>query len=579
MRSFQDDLIETKALIQKGEFESALETLDKLMVRQPNDEKLIAAKIQILTLGNRFSELQENIEIYGKLFGENKQYNYLRIRTLIRRKEISKAKKLLDELLLGENQKHELIIYLGSMVRDFRYLHHYFKKTKIETLKTSELATFYHACAHTFDIPTQSILEPIILKKLAEENDFVEPLDLLAITDDPQVILKNNKSYYENLEYHLKDLTNTEVAKAKITIAYYSPDFKSHPITHLIAGLIKNHDRNKFNVLGFSLSDSVRDKFRKRISLHFDQFFEIENLSDRSAIQLSRDMGVDIAIDLAGFTALNRPGLFMNRVAKTQINYLGTPSTLGSDCHDYIITDRTLTNPEDEIYLTETPIYMDHCFQVNDNARYLPIGKLDRNFFGLPERKFVIGCFSSLSKLNDALLTAWIEILASNNETILFIFQPDEEAHHPIRAYFEHRGISGSRIYFASSAGYEVHLERYLTCDLVLDTAPFCGGATASDVLWAGVPLISLYGKSYSSRMSSSLLRCLGLEKLICSSFEEYVEVANKFIADKKFREEIMEILKERRNSKLFDTKTFTLEFEKKIISAIGTAQKQPFPS
>jgi predicted O-linked N-acetylglucosamine transferase (SPINDLY family) len=264
---------------------------------------------------------------------------------------------------------------------------------------------------------------------------------------------------------------------------------------------------------------------RERLMTSFDKFYDIENLSDREVIALSKKLEIDIAIDLGGHTQYTRPTIFAERVASVQINFLGYPGTLGTNYHDYIFSDKNIIPPENHKYYSEKVIYLS-CYQPNDPQKYKPDRLLKKQEYGLPENKIVYCCFCNNFKILPEILESWVAILKEVKDSVLWLLEDNSVFRKNILRHFESTGIEINRIIFAPRTSLENHLDRLALADICLDTYPYNGHTTSSDALWCGIPLITVQGKSFASRVSSSLLSSVSMQKLITYSMAEYERVA-----------------------------------------------------
>ena len=310
--------------------------------------------------------------------------------------------------------------------------------------------------------------------------------------------------------------------KNKIKVGYYSADFYNHATSYLIAQLIEKHDKGKFEIIAFSFGEDRQDEMRKRLLKGFDQFINVQMMSDLEIVQLSRQLQIDIAIDLKGYTQWSRPQIFAIKVAPIQVNYLGYPGTMGADFIDYIIADKILIPKESIQYYSEKIIYLPHSYQVNDSQRVISCKAQSRLDFGLPEHSIVYVSFNSIYKINPNIFDVWMRILNSVEGSVLWLLEENLSAVNNLCYEAQKRGIAPERLIFAPRIATSEHLARYKLADLFLDTLPCNSHTTASDALWAGLPLLTCIGESFASRVASSILTAMELSELITISIEEY---------------------------------------------------------
>ncbi len=347
----------------------------------------------------------------------------------------------------------------------------------------------------------------------------------------------------------------SEKQAEKIRIGYYSPDFKNHPVSFLIAELIELHDRNKFEVIGFSFGSDNSNPMQDRLRNSFDQFLDVQNKSDLEIAQLSREMGIDIAIDLCGHTHENRSGIFFHRAAPAQISYLGHPGTMGVQYMDYIIADPILIPKSQAESYTEKLIHLPYSFQINDRQRLISDQALRKSDFGLPESRTIYCCFNNNYKITPDVFQMWMKILHNVEASVLWLLEDTPAVSKNIRNEAQKAGIDPRRIIFSGRISRELYLARYRLADIFLDTSPFNGGATASDALWAGLPIITLLGEAYAGRMAASLLHAIGLPELVTHSNEEYIQLAQELGRERSKLESLTKKLADNKlRSPLFNT-------------------------
>jgi predicted O-linked N-acetylglucosamine transferase (SPINDLY family) len=351
----------------------------------------------------------------------------------------------------------------------------------------------------------------------------------------------------------------------RIRIGYFSSDFGDHPVSHLIAQLIEGHDRSRFEINGFSFGPPSRDIWRQRLEKAFDRFLDVSARSDRDIAALAREREIDIAVDLNGFTKSARTGIFALRPAPVQVNYLGYPGTLGADYLDYLIADATVIPPEHRQYYDEKIVYLPHCFQVNNTTREISDRPFSRAELGLPESGFVFCCFNHNYKITPDVFDIWMRLLHAVDESVLWLSGGNAAAARNLRLEGEKRGIPQERLIFAPRMGsLSEHLARYRRADLFLDTFYYNAHTTASDALWAGLPVLTRPGDSFASRVAASLLKAVGLPEMIAHSHAEYENLALDLATHPDRLAAIREKLAANRTTQpLFDTARFTHEIEK----------------
>jgi len=349
----------------------------------------------------------------------------------------------------------------------------------------------------------------------------------------------------------------------KIRVAYLSGDFYQHATSYLMAGVLENHDRSRFEVLGISYGSNDESPMHARIENACTRFFDVRERNDAAVAALLRNLEVDVAIDLKGHAGGARPGILAHRPCPVQVNYLGYPGTMGADYIDYLIADRTLIPPDHRQFYSEQIVYLPDSYQANDSARPIAPNRVTRRDAGLPEEAFVFCCFNGSQKILPCLFDSWMRILSHAENTVLWLLEDNPGATANLRREAEARGIAAARLFFARPEPPDVHLARLRLADLVLDTLPYGAHTTASDALWAGVPVLTCIGSSFAGRVAASLLTAAGLPELITQSAFEYETMAQKLAAAPALLSKIRDKLaRNRKSCALFDTVRMTRNLE-----------------
>jgi predicted O-linked N-acetylglucosamine transferase (SPINDLY family) len=349
----------------------------------------------------------------------------------------------------------------------------------------------------------------------------------------------------------------------RIRVGYYSADYYNHATTYLMAELLERHDRSRFEILGFSFGIEAADEMSQRVSAAMDRFVDVRVMPDREVAELSRTLEVDIAVDLKGFTKESRPGIFAERAAPVQVNYLGYPGTMGADYIDYLIADPTVVPESQRRHYSEKIVTLPDSYQPNDTRRSIsakPVARVDE---GLPEPAFVYCCFNNAYKISPAVFDGWMRILGRVEGSVLWLLEDDPAASENLRKEALRRGISAERLVFAKSLPLAEHLARHRLADLFLDTFPYNAHTTASDALWAGLPVLTRMGDSFASRVAASLLRAVDLPGLITATEAEYEELAVDLARDRERLQGLGRKLQENRlSAPLFDSRAYTRHLE-----------------
>ena len=378
-------------------------------------------------------------------------------------------------------------------------------------------------------------------------------------------ILKKVSEIYVNDKYaSIKQpkFESSKQNKSKIKIGYFSPDFRKHPVATLSAEIYELHDKDNFEIHGFYFGPDTNDEMNFRIRAGVDYFHDISSLSNEDTVNLTRGLGIDIAVDLTGFTELNRTAIFAMRVAPIQVNYIGFLGTMGSNFHDYILADLSIIPKKNRKYYSEKIAYLS-SYQANDSKRIHPEIEIKRQDIGLPEKSFIFCCFNNTYKFTPKTFDSWARILRAVKDSVFIIYTNNELSKTNLTKEIGKRGLEPDRLIFADSISRSEYLARYRVADLFLDTQPYNAGTTASDALKMGLPMITLIGKAYQARMGASIVNALNLPELITHTPEEYESLAIELATNPDKLKAIKDKLANNLSTApLYDTKLFTKNLE-----------------
>ena len=369
-----------------------------------------------------------------------------------------------------------------------------------------------------------------------------------------------------------------EIAKrphsAKIRIGYFSADLQNHATAWLMAELFERHDRNRFELFAFSFGPPRQDEMRQRLTAAFDHFLDVRDKSDLEVAAMSRALGIDIAIDLKGYTQDSRPGIFSYRAAPIQVNYLGYPGTMGAPYMDYLIADPVLIPEESRQYYAEKIVYLPDSYQVNDRHRKISDRVFTKAEVGLPEAGFVFCCFNNNYKITPVIFDSWVRILNAVPDSVLWLYEENPTAANNLRKEAELRGLNPRRLVFAKQIALPEHLARHRLADLFLDTVPCNAHTTASDALWAGLPVLTRMGESLTARVAASLLNAMGLPELITNTEAQYEALAIELATHPAELKAIKAKLDHNRlTTPLFDTERYTQHLEAAFMQMVERYQ------
>ncbi len=402
----------------------------------------------------------------------------------------------------------------------------------------------------------------ILAQKLDRGEKVLQPFQVLNVIDSPALQRKAAEIRIAMSPAAAEPMIEN-TRQGKIRIGYYSADFHNHATAHLMAQLFEEHDKDSFEWIAFSFGPDAKDPMRNRIAVAFDQFIDVRNQSDREVVELSRKLGIDIAVDLKGFTRDNRTGIFALRAAPLQVNYLGYPGTMGASYMDYLIADHTLIPEYNQSHYAEKIAYLPHSYQVNDARRVIAEKIFSRTELELPDNGFVFCCFNNSYKITPNIFSGWMRILKQVDGSVLWLFESNPAAATNLRKQAENRGVSGERLIFAKRMPQSEHLARHRAADLFLDTLPCNAHTTASDALWAGLPVLTCMGESFASRVAGSLLNAMNLPELITLTTAQFEALAITLATNPARLQHIRHKLQENRlTAPLFNTSLFARHIE-----------------
>ena len=560
-----------KALMDSGAYMESIPHHKKAVELAPNNPEAW------LNYGKAFSDLnayEEALSIYDKALIINPGYAEAFLNKGATLKELKRYEEAIvcaESALRINPNLAEGWVNKGVALKEFkRYeevISHYEKalslKFEIDWLNGELLHTKMKICRWSGFTDN---LENIINRLMANEK-IANPFPLLALTDGVSLQRKCAEIYaQEKYPFNpaLGPITKTKRLEGeKIRIGYFSADFHNHATGYLMAELFELHDKQKFEIFGFSFGPIKNDEIRQRLEKSFNQFIEVGDKADVEISQLSRDLNIDIAVDLKGFTQDARMGIFSYRAAPIQVNYLGYPGTLGADYMDYIIADETLIPDHLQLGYSEKVVYLPDSYQANDSKRVIADKKFTRQELGLPETGFVFSSFNNNYKILPAIFDSWMRILNAAEGSVLWLFEDNNLATESLKNEAEKRGIDSNRLVFAKRMFLPEHLARHQQADLFLDTFPYNAHTTASDALWAGLPIITLMGESFASRVAASLLYAINLPELVTTSRAEYELLAIELATNPlKLNSIKQKLTKNRLTTPLFNAQLFTKNLE-----------------
>jgi len=361
---------------------------------------------------------------------------------------------------------------------------------------------------------------------------LVEPFVYQGLSSSPADLLSAARNYVRDKYPSLAAPHRRRRREGKIRVGYLCGEFRAQATMYLAAGLFEHHDRNRFEVTGFDNSREDGSATRQRVIAAFDKFVPIRSLSDREAARLIATEEIDILVNLNGYFGALRMGVFAHRPALLQVNYLGFPGTLGAEYMDYILADAEVIPPGDEEFYSEKVVRLPGSYQINDGTRSRP-AQSTRAAHGLKETDFVFCHFNYSYKITPEMFALWLRLLEQVPSSVLWLLESNALFAANLRGEIARAGVDPARLVFAREMEHSAHLSRLALGDLFLDSLPYNAHTTASDALWAGLPLITCRGKAFAGRVAASLLRAAGLPELITDNLDEYESLALKLASDR----------------------------------------------
>ena len=403
--------------------------------------------------------------------------------------------------------------------------------------------------------------ELINFVKTEKKTEF--PIFIQNFIDSPELEQKASLSFNNNFRVFNKPILKNK--NKKIRLGYYSADFRNHATSNLIARVFELHNKEDFEVIAFSFSSlDKKDLMQKRIINSCSKFIDVEKKTDEEISKLSKELKIDIALDLMGFVNNNRYNIFAKGCAPIQINYLGYPGTCGSNVMDYIIADNTLITKDNEKFISEKIITLPNSYQPNDDKKEITKKEITKKKFNLPENKFIFCSFNRSYKITSIMLRIWCDILKEKENSVIWLFADNEITKTNLKNEVSKLGINPDRLIFADPTNHSDHLARHRLADLFIDTYPVPGHTTTSDALWTGLPVVTKIGNSFCSRVSASILNALDMNELITKDDDEYKKLILKLSNDKNKLLKIKEKINKNILTKpLFNSKLYTENLEK----------------
>ena len=540
-------------------------------------------------LGNIFLELKKYplaIEKYKKALNLNKNYTAAIY-------NLGNAYKAISEYKIA------LEYYSKAIISDPKFFDAYYDYAELlERTGRTEDALKYYSKLLELSPEYPYLLGSIVRSKLSicewksldeeikkiKNNLFnkktINAFDILFITDSLEHQTKAVKQYSEDKFPSTGNIIDLKQENNnKIKIGYYSSDFSNHPVGYSIVQLFEFHNKEKFEVYAFYFGKK-NDETTKKISKECKRFIDVSNISDFELINLSKKIGINIAINLNGFTSNSRTKIFSSRISPIQINALGYPSTMMASYMDYIIADQVVIPEKNQKFFKEKIIYLPSFYQISNDKKKISNNKYICKDFNLPSDKFIFCCFNNILKINSNIFSLWMKILKKNKNSVLWLKSNKTNVIKNLKLEADKSKINSDRIIFANKLETsEDYLASYKLADLFLDTFPYNAHVTGCDALYSGLPILTLCGESFASRVGASLLNTLNMNELIAYSETEYVNKAyNLSINKKKITELKQELSNPLTISKLFNSKLYVEKIETAYIKIFEELKNKNTP-
>jgi len=407
---------------------------------------------------------------------------------------------------------------------------------------------------------TASLL-PRLTSDVQAGRAVIQPFVLMGYSEDAALLRRCAETYVHRAAPVQPPLYDGKPYRHdRIRLAYLSADFHQHPTAQLMAELFERHDRNRFEVSAFAFGPDDGSAMRHRLVKAFDSFDDVRAFSEFEIARMIRAREIDIAVDLNGHTHEARPGIFSHRPAPVQVNYLVYPGTAGAGYMDYVLADRIVLPLDQQAFFSEKIIHLPDCYQANDATRSL-LPAPSRAELGLPEQAFVFCCFNNSWKIAAPVFAIWMRLLQQVPESVLWLL--DSPASENLRAQAASHGVDAGRLVFAPKLPPDQHLARHHAADLFLDTLPYNAHTTCSDALYAGLPVVTCYGKAFQARVAASLLKAIDLPELVTTRPEDYEALALELANNPPLLQATREKLRRNRTTTpLYDSDRFRRNIE-----------------
>jgi predicted O-linked N-acetylglucosamine transferase (SPINDLY family) len=558
------------ALAKLMRYEKALADQDKALAIRPNYVEALTDRGLTLSKLDRFAEAITSFEKALAINPDFAEALLNRGNTLKKLEQFDAALASYDRALAVRPDYAEALFNRGNTLKELTRLDEALASyDRALTVKPDHAYAFSEAADCVIklcDWDRRTRFAADLNTHVAGKKSIISPFTLLVYSDDPALQLQCARNFIEHLVPLLPPpMWQGELySHERIRVAYISTDFRDHAVSHLLAGLFEKHDRARFETIAISLGLDDQSVMRARLKGAFERFIDVHDKSDRDVARLMRELEVDIAVDLMGFTAGAHPEILTHRAAPIQVNYLSYPGIIGTNVIDYILADRFVI-PEDERALFDEPVvYLPDTYLGYDTTRKISERAPMRAELGLPETGFVFCAYNNSYKITPFVFDIWMRLLRAVEGSVLWLLGTNAITINNLRREAQLRHVDPGRLVFAQYVEHiEDHLARYRVANLFLDTLPFNAQTTACDALWVGLPVVTRLGETFVGRVAASMLNAIGLPELITHSAEEYEALALKLAGDPTLLAEIKAKLARNRDTyPLFNTDRFARHIE-----------------
>jgi protein O-GlcNAc transferase len=448
----------------------------------------------------------------------------------------------------------------------------YFKRAAEVEPNRVELETdIVHQLLHAGDWADLDAQATSLLETFRKTVQAVSPFAFLSV---PGATALDLKASAERAAANLVEGLRAPVTAAAVSsqgldperplrIGYLSSDLYEHATGYLMARLFELHDRERYRLFAYTWDNRHDDPLRRRIAPCFDSIKDIRCLADQQAAELVRADEIDVLVDLKGYTRDGRLAILAHRPAPIQVHHVGFPGTLGAGTFvDYLVADKVVAPPDRAHYYSEKLAYLPDCYQPTDETR--PVGERpSRSDCGLPEHGVVFSSFNQSYKITPAVFELWCRLLQEVPDSVLWLLHSSKTATANLRHAAERHGVASERLVFAGARPQTEHLGRLQNADIILDTLPVNAHTTASDALWAGVPVVTRPGEPFVSRVAASIVTNIGLSELVARDDEDYLRLAKELAQKPEYLADVKRRIRESsKTSPLFDSTRYTRNLE-----------------